>query len=378
MDNSENRKGRERSLKILNTLQDLIANFAIVTAYLFLVNQVILRKQHKNLPSSYQLKLQVGFMAGILGIILMVFTVKMNGTYVDFRQIAIILAAMFGGIIPAVLSGLIIGGVRLLAFGEVTTPTIVAAANTLVIAMMLGMIGRSSMSFWSKWTWSLLVCSVMTSAVFVINTGYNGMMTSAVYITMMALGGVFTAYLNEFLIKAKAQFEKIEREATVDYLTGLNNHRTFDERYQSLLQSATEKNECLSIALVDIDFFKRVNDQYGHGNGDLVLKQLGEILMKTTRSFDTVSRNGGEEFSVIMYDTPHKHSLQIAERLRHAVSRHRFRLNDGRTIPLTVSIGVATYPDTERELLLDDADKALYAAKLGGRNTVCSNQTSQI
>ncbi|WP_367903462.1 diguanylate cyclase [Paenibacillus sp. PL2-23] len=365
-------------MKILNTLQDLIANFAIVTAYLFLVNQVILRKQHKNLPSSYQLKLQVGFMAGILGIILMVFTVKMNGTYVDFRQIAIILAAMFGGIIPAVLSGLIIGGVRLLAFGEVTTPTIVAAANTLVIAMMLGMIGRSSMSFWSKWTWSLLVCSVMTSAVFVINTGYNGMMTSAVYITMMALGGVFTAYLNEFLIKAKAQFEKIEREATVDYLTGLNNHRTFDERYQSLLQSATEKNECLSIALVDIDFFKRVNDQYGHGNGDLVLKQLGEILMKTTRSFDTVSRNGGEEFSVIMYDTPHKHSLQIAERLRHAVSRHRFRLNDGRTIPLTVSIGVATYPDTERELLLDDADKALYAAKLGGRNTVCSNQTSQI
>lgn len=361
-------------MKIFDTIQDLVANFAIVTAYLFLLNLVIFRNRNLDSHKTLSLKIRMGIVAGLLGIVLMIFTVHMSGTLVDFRQIAIIVAAMYGGILPSIIAGVMIFLMRLFAFGAITAPTIIAATNTVFIAILVGVICMSRLPFWRKWIYSLLICNLLTSIVFIMNLGRGSLIPIITFVTMMTAGGLFTAYLNEFLIKAKAQFEKIEREATVDYLTGLNNHRTFDEKYNDLLQTASEKNECLSIALVDIDFFKKVNDNYGHGNGDLVLKQLGEILKKTTRSFDTVSRNGGEEFSVMMYDTPHKHALQIAERLRQAVSKHIFRLNDGRSLPLTVSIGVATYPDTDREELLDQADNALYSAKTGGRNTVRSNQ----
>ncbi|MCR2803096.1 GGDEF domain-containing protein [Paenibacillus soyae] len=363
-------------MKIFDTIQDLVANFAIVTAYLFLLNQVIFRNHTLDSPATTSMKVRMGLVAGLLGIVLMIFTVRMNGTLVDFRQLAIIIAAMYGGILPSVIAGTIIFLMRLLAFGAVTAPTIIAAGNTVLVAILVGVICMSRLSFWRKWIISLIICNLTTTIVFLLNIGRDSLLPILTYVTMMTAGGLFTAYLNEFLNKAKAQLKKIEREATIDYLTGLNNHRTFDEIYNSYLQTASDKDECLSIALVDIDFFKKVNDNYGHGNGDLVLKQLGEVLMKTTRSFDTVSRNGGEEFSVIMYDTPHKHALQIAERLRHAVSKNHFLLNNGRSIPLTVSIGVATYPDTNREELLDQADSALYQAKTSGRNVVCSNQAN--
>lgn len=313
-------------------------------------------------------------MAGLLGIVLMIFTVQLDGTMIDFRQIAMVIAAMHGGVIAPVLAGLIIFLMRLLAFGAVTTATVVAAVNTMLIAISVGFLFKSKLSYWKKWIYSLVICNVLTSLVFVINLREDSVMPVVIYIIMMSAGGWFAAYLFQFLSKAKAHFDKMEREATVDYLTGLNNHRTFDEKYNAALQSAADKKEYLSIALVDIDFFKKVNDQYGHSNGDTVLKQLGDVLIRTARSYDTVSRNGGEEFSVLMFDSPHDHALLNAEKIRYAVENYDFILNDGRIIRLTVSIGVATYPDTNRDDLIDQADDALYNAKSEGRNAVRSNK----
>lgn len=358
---------------IVLVLQAFIANFSIVTAFLFLAYQVIYRHYHLDARQTRTPKISIGLLTGLLGCVLMIFTVPLFGTILDFRQIAIVLAALFGGMPSALMAGVIIFGVRLLAFGAVSPPTVIAAANTIVIAIGVSLIFSLKLSNRHKWAGSLLVCVVLTGAVFFINLGWSGLKPLLIYAFMMSMGGFITARLARFLEQAKDQHERMEKEAHIDFLTGLHNHRTFDSTFNALLQRARDKQECLSIAVVDIDHFKRVNDTYGHLNGDAVLKQLGEVLLDSARSFDTVFRNGGEEFSILLYDTPKQHAVTIAERVRRAVESHPFLLNDGMPLSLTVSIGVATFPDSDQDLLFEHADQALYMAKRSGRNKVCAH-----
>jgi len=359
---------------VLRTLQDLIANFAIVTAYLFLANQVIYKKWNLDASLSLMTKLHIGLTNGVLGIVLMVFTVEFNGTILDFRQLALVISALFGGLLSSLVTGLILFFVRLFAFGGINQTSIAAAFIILGIAAASGFIGRSSLSYWKKWTYSIVICNLLTIFVFYFNLGYRQAAHPALlYIIMMSLGGIFAAQLMHFLVKAKTQLQWMEQAATFDFLTELNNHRTFDTTFNATMQKAREKNEALSLLLIDIDHFKKVNDTYGHPNGDTVLKQLGRLLKDAARSFDIVSRNGGEEFSVLLYDCPHKHAMVIGERIRSSVQQHTFVLNDGQPLQMTVSVGVATYPDT-KENIIEEADKALYQAKMNGRNLVCSNQ----
>ncbi|RJE89959.1 GGDEF domain-containing protein [Paenibacillus sp. 1011MAR3C5] len=361
-------------MTLLDTIEDIVANLAIVTAYLFFTNQLILKNIELGEKASSIMIWKVGFAAGLLGILLMSFTVHMNGTLLDFRQLALIIAAMYGGIYSSLIAAVMILAMRLFAFGEVTISTVIAASNTILIALAVGAVCYQAFSYRKKWIYSIVICNVCTAFVFIINVGEQAVFPIASFVVMMTIGGLLTAYLVDFLNKANVQFKRNEKEATVDFLTGLSNNRSFDTKYQTLLQTAAAKGECLSIALIDIDFFKKVNDTYGHVNGDVVLKQMGMILRETARAFDTVSRNGGEEFSVLLYDTPHEHALGIAEKMRQAVSKHLFELTDGTSLKVTVSIGVATFPYTSREQLMEQADEALYKAKANGRNQVCSNQ----
>ena len=123
---------------------------------------------------------------------------------------------------------------------------------------------------------------------------------------------------------------------------------------------------------IDIDFFKKVNDTFGHQNGDKVLEDLGKILLNSCSHSDVVSRNGGEEFSILMTDCPRDKVMEVAERIRKAVQDHKFYLIDGQAINITISIGVAIYPDTVNDinLIVEKADSALYEAKRTGRNRV--------
>ncbi len=123
---------------------------------------------------------------------------------------------------------------------------------------------------------------------------------------------------------------------------------------------------------MDIDRFKMVNDVYGHVSGDYVLRDFGRLLAQESRETDLVSRNGGEEFSVVLAKCDIDTAMHIAERLREKVEQTVFFSEDHQSIRITVSIGVANYPlnaDNAEELVLV-ADKALYAAKQGGRNRV--------
>lgn len=167
---------------------------------------------------------------------------------------------------------------------------------------------------------------------------------------------------------------KLEELANRDSLTGLLNRRAFYEHAGQMLRTAHRRRENTALLMLDLDHFKRVNDRYGHGEGDHVLKKVAAALLATARENDIVARVGGEEFVVAMLGASEAESIAAAERLRAAIAAMK-----GLKSPITASIGATSLPpqvskrDTSKILaeLLNQADQALYAAKNSGRNQVC-------
>lgn len=165
---------------------------------------------------------------------------------------------------------------------------------------------------------------------------------------------------------------EMEMMAITDGLTGLLNHRRFQERLSEEFRRIGRHPEPLSLILADLDHFKKINDTYGHPTGDEVLKKIAGILKKMVRDIDIVARYGGEEFAIILVNTEREGAYKLAERIRKEVEKRSFSFG-GRKIPLTLSLGIASYPGDSRikEDLISKADKALYQAKAEGRNRTC-------
>jgi len=161
--------------------------------------------------------------------------------------------------------------------------------------------------------------------------------------------------------------------AITDGLTGLHNRRYMENHINTLVHDATARGKDLSVLILDLDYFKSVNDSYGHQAGDDVLREFARRLRKSVRGVDLVCRYGGEEFVVIMPETNTGLAYTVAERIRERIAAAPFAIT-GRTreIPVTISVGIASLNDTTQtaEALLERADHALYAAKRDGRNRV--------
>jgi two-component system cell cycle response regulator len=166
-------------------------------------------------------------------------------------------------------------------------------------------------------------------------------------------------------------FEKVSLMATTDGLTGINNHRHFQDRLTEILERAKRYDERFALILMDIDFFKRVNDTYGHPVGDVVLKKVSNCLMSLARKVDVVARYGGEEFAIIMVQNNKEGAYKFAERLRKEVETMSVIFDAGK-VNVTVSMGIAGYPEDgqEKSKIIESADSALYKAKESGRNKV--------
>jgi diguanylate cyclase (GGDEF)-like protein len=174
-------------------------------------------------------------------------------------------------------------------------------------------------------------------------------------------------------IAAANVHEASEREAHHDALTSLPNRRQLTEDLRGPLLEATLGARHMAIAMLDIDHFKRLNDEYGHKVGDVTLQRVAETLRACVRGQDRVYRYGGEEFLVVFADADSQLGGVLAERLRAAVERMPLLAEQGEPAgPVTISIGVAAYPDDGQhvEALIDTADQAMYASKQGGRNRV--------
>jgi len=167
------------------------------------------------------------------------------------------------------------------------------------------------------------------------------------------------------------QYHEVDRRARTDPLTGLWNRMHFGEELERKLTEADRYNNPVSLVLVDIDHFKRVNDTWGHEAGDAVLRQVSRILQDGVRGVDVCVRYGGEEIAMLLSQTDSERAVEVAERLRSKIAAQPMR-HGGAEIPVTASFGVATYPETVkvRDQLFPASDKALYIAKHDGRNCV--------
>jgi diguanylate cyclase (GGDEF)-like protein len=184
-------------------------------------------------------------------------------------------------------------------------------------------------------------------------------------------------------LRAKANRDKIidraeffEREASIDGLTGLANRRHLDEQLAKVASFSQRKRMPLAVLAIDIDHFKNVNDRYGHGAGDEVLKNVAATLRDVVRASDVVGRSGGEEFLIVLPDTDITCAGLLAERLRSAVGRITTLSPGGESITVTVSVGCASAIGSDPKELVRVADAALYVAKKSGRNRVEVSSTT--
>jgi len=166
---------------------------------------------------------------------------------------------------------------------------------------------------------------------------------------------------------------QLRDQITTDELTGVHTRAHIMEILSRTIAQARSQKACLSLAMVDLDYFKRINDTYGHLAGDRVLKEVAGRIQDQLRGGDFVGRYGGEEFMVILYNTDVAGSLVVMERLRTIISQMPIEIDDEQQLEVTFSAGVtALYPHDDMDSFFHRADEALYEAKHGGRNRVAS------
>jgi two-component system cell cycle response regulator len=172
-------------------------------------------------------------------------------------------------------------------------------------------------------------------------------------------------------MKRVAEEQQLKRSASIDELTGACNRRWLLERLQEECERARRHRKPLCLLMLDLDHFKLVNDSFGHRIGDAVLENVGRLLRTTLRAGDFVGRYGGEEFCIVLTDTPLGGARVVAERIRQQVSMQTLRAPCGTAVQIACSLGVAE-ADTTRDVLdaIEAADRALYRAKAAGRNRV--------
>lgn len=166
-------------------------------------------------------------------------------------------------------------------------------------------------------------------------------------------------------------FGEVEQASITDYVTGTFNHRYFQQMLRREIERAQRYSHPVSILMIDLDNFKLVNDTHGHPFGDKLLYVLAERIKADLRGIDVLARYGGEEFAIILPRTSHCSLGAVGERLRKTVAAQPFKVN-GNAVPLTISVGGATFPDNAHEAhqLVECADQAMYRAKQNGRNCV--------
>ncbi|MFC1809075.1 diguanylate cyclase [Candidatus Omnitrophota bacterium] len=194
------------------------------------------------------------------------------------------------------------------------------------------------------------------------------------YVTKPFREGELLARIN-VMVKIKKTEDNVREESYTDALTGLYNRRFLSKRFGEEISRSLRSGLPLACLMLDIDHFKSLNDMHGHEFGDIVLKQVAQVLRESLRAYDTVARYGGEEFVVILPSTARHDAECVAEKIRHTIEKVDFEF-DSKPITVTISIGVFCAEGEELKQSIDEfirkADEALYKAKGMGRNKIVS------
>ncbi len=247
----------------------------------------------------------------------------------------------------------------------------------ILIALLIAFLtGFGIMNFKSPLK-SVLLFFGLQAAYFVVSILLMGIFNIWVNLTAQFVLSILTfacAYIVKYLITSR-DYEHTYKLAVTDGLTEMFNHRYFQEQMTTNIQTAKRYNGVFSLIMVDIDFFKKFNDTYGHQSGDAVLRQVAQTIKRNIRSTDIPCRYGGEEMSVILTNTNKEDAVKTAVKICEAVRNKEFELATGDWTHVTISLGVAAMPENgdTTEKLIEYADKCLYIAKRNGRNQVVSD-----
>ena len=241
--------------------------------------------------------------------------------------------------------------------------SILLAAITGLLVMKITSTAIISLSFVSMY---LIYISFTYAAM-----KYQNLWFDVVYPVVFGIVVFITAFLVKYIIKSR-DFDQQYKLATTDGLTELYNHRYFQEQMKMQVEQSKRYGNEFSLIILDIDFFKKFNDTFGHQAGDAVLKQVAQLLKSNVRATDIVCRYGGEEISIILPNAGKDIAFPTAEKICKRIAEKKFRLNNEQESNVTVSLGVATFPaDGENaSQIIEAADKRLYQSKNNGRNQV--------
>ena len=245
---------------------------------------------------------------------------------------------------------------------------------TIALSILLALLIASVVSrVNSAFTASLM--SLSTYFIYILISYYamkfGNMWLEVIYPLIFSILAFTSAYIIKYLIKSR-DFELQYKLATTDGLTELYNHRYFQEQIRMQVEQSKRYNTSFSLIIIDIDFFKKFNDTFGHQSGDAVLREVAQTLKRNVRATDIVCRYGGEEMSILLPNTHKEEALSTAQKICDRVASKKFKLFGGKETNVTISLGVSTYPsDGESAVdIIEAADKRLYKAKNNGRNQV--------
>lgn len=348
----------------------MIANISIISMMSYVVIKLI--PNQKDFTLSKRQKTMILLFAGFASLLLMLFSVNLSGSIkVDLRHIIIILLIYYFGPSYSIPITVLISILRL--YWGINTASILSAITYIVIGILIPIVYKHLPTYFNKYMTLLLF-----NTIFVVASGFNifyithnyilSLLVSLLFMLTSSAVLVLDTLFIEDMIRGRYMYLNEKEYATLDFLTGLLNMREFNKQWQIIQMNQNISNTAFLI--LDIDYFKTINDTHGHANGNLVLQQLAIILRINAPENQHIYRVGGEEFCLILNDLTPNELDQIAEKIREDVASKPFQLEDGKVVEVTVSIGVASTKNKDLKNLFRLADRCLYLAKDQGRNRV--------
>jgi diguanylate cyclase len=357
--------------------KDFIANASLLITSFFIMGQIFNSKPLRH-TSPFSTKLYWGLAYGVLGNILMLYSIKLSVTTIaDLRHLAIVLAAAFGGYIPAITASVLIALGRIVFF-DITSAAIYASIGMLVIGLTAGWISKLHFNPTVKAFTMNLVGLLVVTIVLVINVN-DPVVLKNILIThyIISLTGGFIAYhFSVYIAKSNEAIRELSHLSYRDGLTGIYNRRFFDDSIEKEWSKCLGNPSPLTLLMFDLDYFKNYNDTYGHLAGDYCLQTITREInnLIPPESGYTFCRYGGEEFAIILPSTRQEEGEKFAGTLNKTVQLLRIPHSSSKTADIvTLSIGIASmtpYSAGKPQELIQKADSALYHSKSNGRNTI--------
>lgn len=355
-------------------LRNLVVNLSVLTTLVFIYFN-IRRLVREKAPHPLVLFLYDGFSGGIMGYVLMQFSlVVQEGTIIDYRLIPIILIFHFIDEKAAILSTVLVAHARFY-FGFVSTGILLYLFVGLILGLyLIKFLMRKSKAVYLKGC-LMVIYATAGYTVYLLYQADDpyalGELLSWFWL-LSIVGGLFAIFLMDYLKNTEMLLRRYEIESTTDHLTGLHNVRNFDWLFNRYAKESEKEGDMLALAMLDIDFFKSVNDTHGHTAGDKVLMEVAQILKDNTCTEAMIFRKGGEEFAILFPERTLDSVIQNMEACRKAIEMYPFQVSQQEYLRLTISVGICHFPEqTERvKDLMKKADANLYKAKERGRNRV--------